>query len=166
MIINMMNATSRKPTVVTLAVLLYTFSLAIESHAQDITGSLEEHVDSIIDNLPGNSGDNFAEPNTTQRISWEGMVVDILQGDYSAAADVADSLNYRIIQYLDVSSSQLFHILEEKLPQQYYWGTYVFNTTPCRTKLVIQSPHPKYDFNTGKEGIFCFQRLGALAYCL
>ena len=116
----MMNATSRKPTVVTLAVLLYTFSLAIESHAQDITGSLEEHVDSIIDNLPGNSGDNFVEPNTTQHISWEGMVVDILQGDYSAAADVADSLNYRIIQYLDASSSQLFHILEEKLPQQYY----------------------------------------------
>ncbi|MBL4754112.1 MAG: T9SS type A sorting domain-containing protein [Flavobacteriales bacterium] len=135
-------------------ILLLLVGAKINGIAQDITGSLEQHVDSIIDSLPGSIGDHYVEPTVTQRLSWEGMVGAILQGGYASAKLIADSLNYQIIDFLDLPSSQNFHILEEKMPQQYYWGTYVFNPNPCRTKLVIQAPHPKKDFNTGKQGIF------------
>lgn len=142
-----------------LSILFWNSSLAL---AQDISGSIELHIDSIIDNLPGSSGGDYVEPSTDQRSNWGGIVSGILQGDYG----MPDSMNYHLLEFLDVNSGATYYILEEKSPKQFYWGTYIFNPNPCRTKLVIQSPHPKYDFNTGKEGIFCFERLGALAYFL
>ncbi|MBL4657140.1 MAG: hypothetical protein JKX73_04010, partial [Flavobacteriales bacterium] len=144
----------------TTLVLAVWFSLGL--YGQDMSGNLELHIDSIIDNLPSNSGDNYVEPTSAQRAYWSGLVSSILQGDYS----MTDSMNYRLIEFLDQGSSETYYILEEKSPRPYYWGTYIFNPAPCRTKVVIQSPHPKYDFNTGKEGVFVFQRLGARAFCL
>ena len=137
-----------------------------DSFAQGMSGSLEQHIDSIIDNLPGSGGEDYVTPTTSQHQAWQAIVANILQKNLTTAEGLAVPLNYYIIEYLDVTSSQVFYILEEKTPHLYYWGTYVFNAAPCRTKLVIQSPHPKYDFNTGKEAVFCFQRLSALAYCL
>ncbi len=46
-----------------------------------------------------------------------------------------------------------------------YWGTYIFNPNYCKP-LVIQSPHPKFDFNTGKQGIYVYRKTDAYAFMM
>ncbi|HHZ64488.1 MAG TPA: T9SS type A sorting domain-containing protein [Flavobacteriales bacterium] len=147
----------------TLSILLFLFSIAA---AQSITGSLEQHIDSIIDNMPGSSGDDFQEPLAAEIVPWTNTILNLLNGDAANASTYADSVGYEVIEYFDAGSARLYHVLEEKSPQTRYWGTYVFNPDACRSTLVIQSPHPKYDSNTGYEGIFCFTRLNAKAFHL
>ena len=134
----------------TLSILLFLFSIAA---AQSITGSLEQHIDSIIDNMPGSSGDDFQEPLAAEIVPWTNTILNLLNGDAANASTYADSVGYEVIEYFDAGSARLYHVLEEKSPQTRYWGTYVFNPDACRSTLVIQSPHPKYDSNTGYEGL-------------
>ncbi|MCF8282187.1 MAG: hypothetical protein K9J45_17465, partial [Bacteroidales bacterium] len=42
-----------------------------------------------------------------------------------------------------------------------YWGTYVMHSNPCRPNLIIQSPHPLHDVNTGQQGLYVFQKIDA-----
>lgn len=42
----------------------------------------------------------------------------------------------------------------------------MFSKNACRSNLVIQSPHPLHDKNTGKQGIFIFKELDARAFCM
>ncbi len=141
------------------------FSFCLSS-GQNITGSLDQHIDTIIDNMPGSSGNDFQEPLPGEVSTWTNTILYLLNNDAINAGINADSVGYEVVQYFDVNSARSYHILEEKQPHTRYWGTYIFNPAPCRSTLVIQSPHPKYDTNTGYEGIFCYTRLNAKAFFL
>lgn len=145
------------------SILFFSLSIAV---AQSITGSLEQHIDSIIDNMPGSSGNEFQEPLIAEIGPWTNAVLNLLYNDAVTARTYADSVGYEVINYFDLNSGRLYNVLEEKSPKTRNWGTYVFNPSACRSNLVIQSPHPKYDTNTGYEGIFCFTRLNAKAFFL
>ncbi|NOQ92301.1 MAG: hypothetical protein GQ552_06240, partial [Flavobacteriaceae bacterium] len=133
--------------------------------AQTATGNLETYIDNIIDNSPGNSGDNYVVPNQSQINSWNSIVNFILDENLVNARSNADMINYQITEFIDISISpnQVFYVLEEKSEQTYYWGTYVFSKTPSRNNLIIQAPHSKYDTNTGKQAVFCFKNIVARA---
>lgn len=133
--------------------------------AQTATGNLETYIDNIIDNSPGNSGDNYVVPNQSQINSWNSIVNFILDKNLVNARSNADMINYQITEFIDISISpnQVFYVLEEKSEQTYYWGTYVFSKTPSRNNLIIQAPHSKYDTNTGKQAVFCFKNIVARA---
>jgi hypothetical protein len=150
--------------IILLNILIASFTLS----AQNRQGSLDTYLNNYIDNLPGNSGNNYTKPNVNQLNTWSQTIDAILSNNISLARSIAVDFNYQIIAFTDTihSFGQAYYILEEKSPRIYYWGTYIFSSAPCRNKLIIQSPHPRYDTNTGKQGVFCFSRLNAKALFL
>ena len=133
--------------------------------AQTATGAIDNYVGAIIDNTPGNLGDDYNEPNSTELNTWNDIISNLLSENITTARTGANTLNYQITEFTDtsVSPNQIFYILEEKNPQSNYWGTYVFSKTPTRNNLIIQSPHSKFDTNTGKQAVFCFKNIVARA---
>ncbi len=131
--------------------------------AQTITGNLEQYISTYIDGIPGSTGNDFQTPASIELITWRTVIDAILINDLVTARNTAASINYQIVEYSDTQSSELHYVLEEKSPLQHYWGLYVFNPNPCRNTLILQAPHPKYDFNTGKEAGYCYTRLSSLA---
>jgi hypothetical protein len=129
---------------------------------------LEVYLNNYLNNIPGNSGNNFTKPNTNQLNTWATTIDKILNQNINQAKTNAAILNYQITEFTDTtySTGHIYYILEEKSPQIYYWGTYIFNPSACRSNLILQAPHPKYDSNTGKQSIFCFSRLNAKALFL
>lgn len=123
------------------------------------SGDIETYVGNIIDNSPGSSGDNYVVPIASELTTWNAVLDFILADDLVNARSSACDINYQVTEFTDTSLSpnQTFYVLEEKSPQQNFWGTYVFSKTPDRGNLVILAPHSKYDTNTGKEAVHCFK---------
>ena len=132
------------------------------------SGDIEIYIDNLITNMPSNSGNDFIEPSAAEFIIWESTIEDILLDDMPAADVHANSIGYEIILFTDntVTPNKLYYILERETSSMNYWGTYVFNPTACRPTLIIQSPHPEYDTNTGNQGIYCFKNTDAKAFCI
>jgi hypothetical protein len=146
-------------------ILIVTLLFSIALCAQTATGNIENYLGNIIDNSPGSTGDNYVEPSVSQLTVWNLIIDSILTEGIANARTNANSLNYQITEFTDtsISPNQLFYVLEEKSLQSNYWGTYVFSKTPTRNNLIIQSPHSKYDTNTGKQAVYCFKTTGAKA---
>lgn len=117
--------------------------------------------------MPGNSGNNYVEPDLIELETWAAVILAIESKDIDLARTLASSINYQIIAFTDTvyTSKPLYYVLEESLPRSNYWGSFIFADDACRN-LTLQAPHPLYDFNTGKQAIFCFCRLGAKALFL
>lgn len=142
----------------------FSFNVVV-SFSQSLTGDIELYLNSIISTLPGSSGSVYSDPTVSEIATWENIIENLLIGNLTTARTISDSVNYKIVAYSDnsTSGSPLYYIVEEKSPKSNYWGTYVLNTNPCRDNLILQAPHPKFDFKTGSEAIFCFKRLSAKA---
>lgn len=140
------------------------FSSVFTSLAQPYFGSLTQYFDTLITSLPGNSGNNFQEPLPWEVGPWKNAILSLLSKDSATANTYADSVGYRVSSFFDLGAGIIYHLLEEKPPFTRYWGTYVFNPVACRSRLIIQSPHPKYDTNTGHQGVYCFVKLNAKAF--
>jgi len=129
------------------------------------TGSIFAEVSSIISGMPGDSGNDYAAPSSTQLNSWGSVLNSVLQGAYTKASDTASILDYELIQFTDTTKTpnRTYYML--KSTGQNYWGTYIYNPNYSRP-LVIQSPHPKKDFNTGKEGVHVFHETASFFFML
>lgn len=131
-------------------------------------GDLVSHIDSIIANMPADpDGGDYLQPSLSSRNSWRQIINDILDGNYAAAHTEALTKNYQVVLFTDTASgASALHIVLEHTPEatSRYWGTFVFNAAPLRSHLVIQSPHPRYDLNTGYQGIRMYRLAGAKAF--
>ena len=121
------------------------------------TGEIAIELSSIISGLPGDSGNDYADPSSTESTSWADALNNLLNSNYSLAADTFNTLDYSLIQFLDTSEVTDITYYLVKANANNHWGTYVYNPSFCRP-VVIQSPHSKNDFNTGKEGIHVFHK--------
>jgi hypothetical protein len=128
------------------------------------SGDITAKMSGIINNLPGAGGDDYIEPTIMEMASWEAMLGDLLAGNYANTATAANALGYDLIEFLDDVTSETYYVLQTAVSSFNYWGTYVYNPNACRGELIIMSPHPKKDFNTGKQGIYCFQQNDALFF--
>lgn len=145
-------------------VIFITIVLAsITSFAQTATGTIEVYIGNIIDSAPGNSGNNYNAPSTSELNTWDGIITNVLVENIATARSSANTLNYQITEFTDTAINQVFYVLEEKTPQSNYWGTYVFSKTPTRNNLILQAPHAKYDSNTGKQAVYCLKNTLAKA---
>lgn len=149
-------------------IFLLLLSLAIRGTSQTIlSGDINARISAIIAAMPGDSGDDYTKPSNNQIDDWKTMVGNVLNGDYVTADGQADALGYELYAFTDnTAGDKLYYLLEEKGSSTSYWGTYIFNPAPCRANLAIQSPHPKKDFNTGKQGVYVFHKLDAKAFML
>ena len=134
----------------------------------NITGNLTDYVDNIVDQIPGSTPANIYQvPNSSETSIWRQIIQDIMSGDYAGANSQAASVEYRVVHYTDnsVNPNHEYYILERVSgASSHYWGTFVFNTNPRRYRLVIQSPHPEHDRNTGYQGFRVFKEAGARAF--
>jgi len=132
-------------------------------NGQTNSGDLEVYLNNYIDNVPGSSGDDYSAPNGTDLINWESAIRDILAGNIVTARTTATSFNYIITEYTDINHlpGQVYYVLEEDSPLSNHWGTYVFNSSPLRDNLILQTTHARYDTNTGDEAVYSFTRLSA-----
>jgi len=148
-----------------LAVIVALFLFIPGMQGQSFSGDLESYLNSLVDILPGKTGDQFSPPGPGDLDTWEQMIMSVLSGDLDSAREKAGMLNYKVTDFEDNTSvpSTWYYVVEEKTPQSNFWGTYIFNRAPLRPGLVIQAPHTVYDLNTGYQAIFCFKRLGAMA---
>lgn len=145
-----------------LSILLFSFQIK----AQLITesGELEVEISQILSVLPGNSGNDFTLPSTGDLNTWGQMLQELLDHDFTNAASNANSLGFELVAFTDtVGVDQTYYLL--RTAGTNYWGTYVYNPNYCRD-LVIQAPHPKKDFNTGKQAIHVFKETNSMFYML
>ena len=133
------------------------------SFSQTDSGNLEVYLNTILDNIPGDSGNDYKIPTSVELISWENCL-NALNGvnfDLALARSHADAVNYEIVLYTDTAflpSTVDYYVLKEKTAATNHWGTYVF-TIGSSNQMVIQAPHSSFDFNTGKQAIYNFVRL-------
>ena len=130
---------------------------------QTETGDLFTKIENIIINMPGSSGNEYSEPDENQLATWGDVTSHLLNEEYAIADSKASSIGYELIEFTDNSTSKIYYILANTSTN--YWGTYVFNPEYL-IPLVIQSPHPRYDTNTGLQGIYVFEEIDALFYCV
>ncbi len=150
-----------------LCFLVWQWALVQANAQQTVFGNLYDHVVEVIDNMPGNSGNQYSNLTPSQEEDWRALIQLIQEENFAQAAAQASPLQYRLLRFIDNSgpTNQEFFVLEKTSEGSNYWGTYVFKPGACR-RLVIQCPHPKFDSNTGKQGIFVYQKADAYAYFL
>ena len=138
----------------------------INTYAQDkLATNLTDYINSIIANNPKAKGnDDYVSPTEQALTNFENVILKIVNGDYSGAAGDASIIGYKLIEITDNSHSpsKVSYVLRSISTN--YWGTFVFAKDPKRTKLIIQCPHPHHDYNTGKQGIYVFDKVEAYAY--
>ena len=132
----------------------------------EVSGSLTGYVYTLIDNMPGRETDDYTAPSAAVLEQWQAMLDTFLtDDDLAATAAMADGMGYELVHLTD--GTEEYYILRTKASSSNYWGTYVMNrsTSLCR-KVVIQSPHPKYDLNTGREGIYVMRHAAPYFFCM
>lgn len=129
------------------------------------SGDLLNEISNYISNIPGNTGNDYTNPSTSELITWNNTITDLLNNNYNSSVINANLLGYDLIEFTDTTATpnNLYYILKPNSTN--YWGLYVFNPNYCRP-LVIQAPHPKKDFNTGNQGAFVFKETRALLLCI
>jgi hypothetical protein len=152
-----------KGRIIFIIFLLLPFFCSYTAFSQQLSGDIETYVTSLINDLPGSDGNDYSPPSGSDLLTWGNSITALLNNDLVTARQQAGLINYQIIEYEDntLSSNNHYYILQEKTLQSKYWGTYIFSIDPLRQKLIIQTPHPRYDSNTGYQGIYCFKRLAA-----
>jgi hypothetical protein len=143
---------------VVLAAIVWLVTGAVSVEAQvELAADLTAHIDSIIAAMPTTyGGGDYLQPNAASRALWREIIDHILAAEYADAHTKALTKNYQVVLFTDTASpDSALHIVLERTPESTsrYWGTFVFNTSPLRSNLVIQSPHPRYDMNTGYQSM-------------
>jgi len=131
------------------------------------SGNLSTYVDSFISSMPSTYANNdYQAPSASNLNTWGNAITYIMQGNYASAQSAADSIGYRVVAYTNTATSpnNLFYVLEKKSTSTNYWGMFIYNPSATRKKLFIQSPHPKYDSYSGKQGFYIFLNLGCRAF--
>lgn len=137
-------------------------SSLIPAQVTTVSGDLEFEIDGILSSQPGNTGDDFTLPTSSELNIWGNTIQALLDQQYTNAGNLASNINYDLIQFIDtVGIDHTYYVL--KANSTNYWGTYVYNPGACRN-LVIQAPHPKKDYNTGQQAIHVLRETNSLFY--
>ncbi len=134
----------------------------------EIEGNLYQHLEKIVNSLPGANANDYTDPNIESLNTWDDIINHVLKGEFSLASDKAQLLDYKLLAFTDTTAEDdhIFYILEMEESSDNHWGTYVFNPTSSRSRLIIQAPHPILDSNTGKQGAYIFSKIRARAFFL
>ncbi len=127
------------------------------------SGDIFSRISTTISNMPGDTGDDYSSPSAAQLNTFNLILNDLINGNYADADLKAATVDYDIIAFTEttITPNPTYYIIEKTTAGSNYWGTYIYNPNPCRPGIVIQSPHSKKDFNTGKQGIHIFRKIEA-----
>ncbi|MEQ8469649.1 MAG: T9SS type A sorting domain-containing protein [Marinoscillum sp.] len=125
-----------------------------------------QYLENKISNIPASSSNVYEDPTEGQIETWKEAFLSFVDGEYAVADGQFSALGYRIVNITDTETGYQFYIIEKQASSSNYWGTYAFNPKACRPNLVLQSPHPKFDSNTGSQGAYSFLALNAGSFFL
>lgn len=127
-------------------------------------GDIVSFIDSLL--IPAANTQAFVEPNSSSVAAWRAVVDALYSGNYQTAANLADPLNYNVVQFFDTGRNRTYYILLERFNAAGApingLGTYIYNPSACRN-LSIQAPHAGGDTNTLPESATLFADLNATA---
>ncbi|HLK65098.1 MAG TPA: hypothetical protein VKU19_16765 [Bryobacteraceae bacterium] len=128
------------------------------------SGDIVTYVNNLV--IPGAGSNAFVTPTDASIASWRLVVDALFSGKYQTAADLADPLNYNVVQFNDTGRNRTYYVLVERTNSQGAplrgLGTYIFNPASCRN-LSLQAPHAGGDENTRAEAATLFADLNATA---
>lgn len=150
---------------------VFTYALLLNIYiafSQTDSGNLESYLEANIAAMPGETGNDFKIPENNDMIAWENSITALLANDIETARTQASLVNYQIVEYTDteIGNNDIFYIVEEKLPQINYWGTFAFAKNADRPNLILQAPHADFDTNSGEQAVYSFVRLNNKALFL
>lgn len=151
---------------ISLLILLFTTTIFSQRFQR---GNVLKFTDSLIVAAPKGIGTNeYKTPSSDQLLTWGEVVNKILSKNYFYANWLAAQLNYELIRFSDTTAipNKNYYILCKSKSSKNYWGTYFFNHDAARNNLVIQSPHPIFDTNTGIQGAYIFKYVDAFCFCI
>ncbi|MCP3932051.1 MAG: T9SS type A sorting domain-containing protein [Bacteroidetes bacterium] len=130
-------------------------------------GDIEAYFCTLIDYLPLEGLNDFVEPTAGNLTTWDAILDDLLADNTTDAETSAATIDYQVVLFTDntLMPNKLFYLLQKLSTGTNYWGTYVFNSSPCR-EIIIEAPHPIHDTNTGKQGIYCLKNTDSRALLL
>lgn len=129
------------------------------------SGNLVDVINTIGDNQPDSGTGEYTAATSQQLSTWGTVLSNLLDGNYSTASDTAATLDYELIEFTDTSETPDVVCYMLKSTGTNYWGTYVYNPSHTRA-VIIQSPHPNYDYNTDKQGAYVFKKTGAAFFMM
>ena len=151
-----------------LFLLVAVLAVIVTTQAQEeLTTDIITYTNSIISNLPdAKANDDYVEPTTEQLNIFADVISYMVEKDFASAHQRAADINYKVVKITDNSGEENKDFYMLKNNGNNHWGVYVFNDNPGREKLVIQSPHPKYDAKTGNQGIFILRNTDSYVFFL
>jgi hypothetical protein len=106
----------------------------------------------LADQMPA----DFVPADLARREAWENVLATAMTSDWAATFLEASSMGYEVVELLDTTSGETFHVLRERFvpgePGFTGMGTVVFFDGPgVRANLVLEAPHPVHDGETLEE---------------
>ncbi len=151
-------------------ILVLAMSCANSLHAQLPTAQGDIVPYSTKDIITAQGTLRYAAPSAQQQALWTDVMTEMLRFNFVAAHQKALALGYQVTEFTDMTTTpqKKLYVLEKSTPGQgiNFWGKYMVNPSPARPALVIQSPHPVFDFNTGLQGAQIFRETGAVLFCV
>lgn len=121
---------------------------------------------SIKDLVVSEGTNQYKAPTMQEQTLFAEVMGEMLKFNFLAAHQKALALGYQVTDFTDIPSQKKYYILEKSGQGLNFWGKYMINPLASRASLVIQSPHPKFDFNTGLQGAHIFREVGAVLFCV
>ena len=143
-------------------------SISVQLFAQrEITKNILIYLNGVVSEIPSASNsDDYIAPVDSEFVAFKNTIKFILEKNYSTANTLAKTYGYELFKIIDNTgdTEHYYYALIDKSDK--YWGSFIFNTMPDRSKLVIQCPHSFYDSNTGYQGALVFSETQPLALFL
>ncbi|KZN31750.1 hypothetical protein [Pseudoalteromonas luteoviolacea] len=121
-----------------------------------MSGELDRHLKSY--NYGTKADNKWVQPSGNYQTDFKALFEAFHQQNWPLADELAQAVNYQVIQFSDVDTDKVYYLLQEKyqLPSDKFigGGTYVMNVGG--TNAVLQAPHPKRDSFTGTQAIDAF----------
>jgi len=147
--------------------ILFAFLVPVFTSAQtNQSGDILNKITTIINAMPGAGTNVYAVPTADDLNDWEDLLDLLFAEEYAAADAAADDLGYDLVAYMDNTNGETYYVLEKLGSSSNHWGTYILNPGACRESLVLMAPHPKHDFNTGKQAAYCFKNIDAAFFMM
>lgn len=141
--------------------------LGLNANAQVLeAGNFHSKINGLIVTAPSSGSGLYSIPSPTEKTTWETALTNLFAGNYSTCHTGLLTIEYQLTVYTDNSQapSKTYYILEKTNSGTNYWGIYIYNPNACNNNLVIQSPHAKFDSNTGQEGVLVFTHADAFFF--
>lgn len=157
----------KKISILFLVVIIFSFINTKLFAQREITKNILVYLNGVVSEIPdASNSDDYKIPADSEFVAFKNTIKLILEENYSEANILSQTYGYELFKIIDKSgdTEHYYYALIDKSNK--YWGSFIFNATPNRSKLIMQCPHSVYDHNTGYQGALIFAVTQPLALFL